>query len=116
MSQVLANLERARAEIARDCGDAVQMAGIVTEASAKRRCKVKTGRLRSAISYVRTSAAACRVGNAVEYAAPVELGHRTASGTTVPPAPFMHPGYLDGKKELKEDLKKIPGVKIISWS
>jgi hypothetical protein len=114
-SAVLANLDAASAEIEKQVGDSVQNAGIVTEGSAKKRCPVRTRRLRSAISYVRISAAACQVGNAVEYAPPVELGHRTASGTTVAPQPFMFPGYLDGKDALKADLIDL-GLKIISWS
>lgn len=117
MSTVLARLEASRADIAQQVGDAVQYAGIVTEAVAKQNTPVDTGRLRAGNHYVKTGPTSCRVGNAVEYAAPVELGHRTrGEGETVPPHPFLFPGYLAGKKQLQADLAKIPGLKIISWS
>lgn len=116
LSTVLANLDAAQANIQRQAGDAVQNAGIVTEAVAKKNTKVRTGRLRAGNRYVMTGPMSCRIGNAVRYARPVELGHRTRSGKTVPPSPFLFPGYLAGKKALQADLAKIAGLKVRSWS
>lgn len=96
--------------------NAVQNAGIVTEAGAKKRSPVKTGRLRAGNRYRNTGTASCRVRNAVRYARPVELGHVTKSGSVVPPRPFLFPGYLEGKAALREDLAKIGGLKIKTWS
>lgn len=95
---------------------AVQNAGLVTEAGAKKRSPVRKGRLRAGNQYRRTGLAACRVANAVTYAKPVELGHVTRSGSVVAPRPFLFPGYLEGKAALKADLMKIPGLRIKTWS
>lgn len=118
LTTVLANLDAAKARIAQQVGDAVQNAGIVTEAVAKQNTKVRTGRLRAGNRYVKTGPTSCRVGNATKYAAAVELGHRVRgkSGKTVPPSPFLFPGYLAGKKALQADLAKIVGLRIIRWS
>lgn len=116
LSTVLANLDAAKANIEQQAGDAVQNAGLVTEGVAKQHTKVRTGRLRAGNRYVMTGPMSCRVRNTVRYAIPVELGHRTRSGKTVAPSPFLFPGYLAGKKALQADLAKIAGLKIRSWS
>ncbi|HEV2583778.1 MAG TPA: HK97 gp10 family phage protein [Ktedonobacteraceae bacterium] len=118
LTTVLTSLDSVQASMLKQVGDAVQNAGIVTEAVAKQRTRVRTGRLRAGNRYVKTGERSCRIGNAVRYAAAVELGHRVRgkSGRTVPPRPFLFPGYLAGKQALKEDLAKIPGLRIRSWS
>jgi phage gpG-like protein len=94
-------------KMAANAGQAVQNAGLVTEGSAKQRCLVDTGRLRSSIKYTKTGPYSCKIGTSVNYALPVEKGHVTRSGSFVPAHPFMFPGYLDGKAALQDDLKNI---------
>lgn len=93
--------------MAQRAGAAVQNAGLVTEGSAKQRCAVDTGRLRSSIKYTKIDQYSCKVGTNVKYSAAVEKGHVTRSGSFVAARPFMFPGYLDGKAALKSDLKNI---------
>jgi hypothetical protein len=122
LTSILAKLDAVYANQVKQIGDAVQNAGIVTEAVAKQRSPVKTGRLRAGNQYVKTGPTSCKVGNAVSYARPVELGHRTSfvgkdgEGHMVAPSPFLFPGYLAGKAALRSDLGKITGLKIINWS
>lgn len=118
LDAVLANITAEAERIAKEVGDATQMAGITTEAVAKQNCPVDTGRLRAGNQYTKTGPASCSVGNAVEYAPDVELGHRVRgkSGRMVAPRPFLFPGYLAGKKSLRSDLEQIDGITVVSWS
>lgn len=116
LEAMLARIDQAGANIANSTDLAVQMGGIVCEATAKKKSPVKTGRLRAGNQYRKMGTARCVVINTVNYAAPVERGHRAKNGRFVAPRPFMLPGYLAGKAEIKRDLAKIPGVKIKSWS
>lgn len=85
---------------------AIQGAGINTEAGAKQACPVDTGRLRASIAYT-PDTLACSVGTNVEYALPVELGHHTRSGSFVPAQPFLFPASVQAGQELLQELKDI---------
>lgn len=108
------------ASIKDQANNAVQGAGINTQAYAKQACPVDTGRLRSSIQYTKTSESACAVGTAVSYALPVEMGFHTrlehgAGGISkhtkgiafVAPRPFLFPSYVRAKRELLAELKAI---------
>jgi hypothetical protein len=100
--------------------NAIQGAGINTQAYAKQACKVKTGRLRSSIQYRKTSESSCTVGTDVKYGPDVEFGHHTRLGTGahgisphakgiafVPPSPFLFPAHAQASRELRAELKAV---------
>ncbi len=111
IAQLQARIQAEGERIANEACDAIQYAGIFCEARAKQRSVVKTGRMRAGNQYQKISRSACRVTNAVSYAIWVELGtHKMAA------RPFFFPAYLDAKANLRDELAKIPGVRIKSWS
>lgn len=89
-------------------GNAVQGAGIDTEAGAKQRCPVDTGRLRSSTKYTKTSDLSCSAGTNVSYGPDVEFGHVTRNPDKyVAARPFLFPAYLDARKNLFIELKAL---------
>lgn len=88
--------------------NAIQGAGINTEAYAKQDCPVDKGRLRSSISYKPVSRHRCTVGTNVKYALPVEKGHVTRNPNVfVAGRPFLFPGYARAGRELKNELHAV---------
>lgn len=94
---------------------AVQGAGINTEAYAKQRCPVDSGRLRSSIKYTPTAPNACTIGTPVKYAAYVEHGTYASRDepyvskpTGMRPRPFLFPAFQQAKKEF---LAEVRGIK-----
>jgi HK97 gp10 family phage protein len=96
------NLAQVIADKIRQTDEAVQEAGINTEAGAKQACPVDTGRLRSSIQYQNTGPAECQVGTPVEYAAFVELGTSRQSAQ-----PYLFPAFASATTQLEDDLKAI---------
>lgn len=122
MDAIFAKIDRRIAEIERRAEQAIQGAGIDTQADAKLHCPVGTpestgikgyhgGRLRASILYKRTGQYSCAVGTNVKYGPYVELGTYKMKAR-----PFLFPGYLKGKRNLRTELEAIPGVKVVSWS
>lgn len=87
--------------------NAIQGAGIDTEAGAKQNCPVDTGRLRSSIKYTKTGPCKCSIGTNVKYARPIEFGHRTRNGKHVAARPFLFPAYATAKKNLLTELQSL---------
>ena len=111
LSRVQGNIDKAIANILLKADQAFQGAGIDTQAEAKINCPVDTGRLRASIQYVRLGPCQYEVNTNVWYAWEVELGtHRMKA------QPYLFPAYLKGKRGLKAELGRIPGVKVVSWS
>lgn len=99
---------------------AIQGAGINTEAYAKQKCPVDTGRLRSSIRYVKTGESSCTTGTNTKYGPDIEFGHHTRLGkgkggvsksakdiAFVPPRPFLLPAFAQASNELLTELKAI---------
>lgn len=87
---------------------ALEACGLQAENYAKARCPVDTGLLRNSISHTHDGDTAY-IGTNVEYAPYVELGHRKASGGTVPGAHFLKSaaeGHTDEYKRLIEQELK----------
>ncbi|BCL83172.1 hypothetical protein ccbrp13_56370 [Ktedonobacteria bacterium brp13] len=102
------NVQGKLSAFAAKVGNAVQNAGLVTEGSAKQRCLVDTGRLRSSIKYTKKTALSCSIGTNVKYGPDIEFGHVTRNPSIhVAAHPFMFPGYLDGKAALLDELKSL---------
>ena len=70
---------------------ALEMIGGRAESYAKAACPVRTGNLRNSITHQQYDDHTEVIGTNVEYAPPVELGHRTRSGSTVAAKPFLRP-------------------------
>jgi HK97 gp10 family phage protein len=102
LDTVLANLDAFHQQFIEKVDEAVQFAGINTEARAKMRCPVDTGRLRSSILYEKTGTASCTIGTNVEYAIYQEMGTRK-----MPAHPFLWPGAMDTVDKLKGDLNNL---------
>ena len=64
---------------------------------------VDTGYLKSTL-YKETENGVVKVGADAGYAVFVELGHRTRSGSHVPPQPFLVPAMVAAGDHLKESL------------
>ena len=97
---IVGQIQGKLAALAAKAGDAVQGAGIDCEAGAKQACPVDTGRLRSSITYTKTSQLSCTVGTNVFYGPYIEFGtHKMA------PRPFLFPAYLAARKSLIAELK-----------
>jgi len=87
--------------------EAIQGAGINTEAGAKQRAPVDTGRFRAGYAYENTGFCQCQVGNPVEYGIDLEMGHHTRSGSWVPPQPSLFPAFIEAGQELQNELSDI---------
>lgn len=105
-------LRRAATQLEERASQVVRKAALDTVADAKQLAPVDTGALRNSISMngragdLRAEAVAT-----VNYAAPVEYGHITASGSFVPPQPYMGPamernapGFYEAIAELAEGI------------
>jgi HK97 gp10 family phage protein len=86
----------------------LKKAGNIVEADAKRRCRVKTGRLRSSITTEEVSWDEIHVGTNVEYAPHVEFG--TGPHTIVPVnKEFL--SFVKGGKRIFTKIVHHPGSK-----
>ena len=106
MDELMQVLGLTEEQIRAQVDQAIQNAGIETEAGAKQAAPVDTGRLRSSIQYT-PDTLACTVGTDVEYAAPVEQGHVTHSGSHVAAQPFLYPAFEVASQHLQEALKEL---------
>ena len=107
MDTVFAAIDQVTAEQAQRIDQAVQGAGIDTEADTKKAAPVKTGRLRSSYHYKRTGLCECEVGTNLNYAPPVELGHVTRSGSFVAARPHLFPAFAKNSQKLLAELQQI---------
>jgi HK97 gp10 family phage protein len=82
--------------------NAIQGAGIDTQAYAKQACPVDTGRLRSSIQYQKTGLAQCTVGTNVFYSWYVELGTYKMAAR-----PFLFPAFQRASTNLIAELKAM---------
>lgn len=96
-------------EIAQKKRMALEIIGGKAETYAKQACPVDTGRLRNSITH-QAGDDSVVIGTNVEYAPFVELGHRTASGKSVPGKEFLRPAAEDHGPEYEAILKQIMGV------
>lgn len=86
---------------------ALEACGLQAEKYAKQLCPVDTGRLRNSITHtVLGEEQAVYIGTNVEYAAPVEIGHITASGSYVSPKPFLKPALENNRDKYKAIIKQ----------
>jgi HK97 gp10 family phage protein len=99
--EILAALSSAFKQIEAKVDEAIQGAGIDTEAEAKQRCPVDTGRLRASIKYT-PAPLRCTIGTNVTYAHFVELGTRKRSAH-----PYLYPAFQVASKTLKGELRKL---------
>ena len=105
---VLANLEAKVAKLETAIDQAVQGAGIDTQAGAKQACAVDTGRLRSSILYQRTGLGRCTIGTSVFYSWFVEQGHYTVHHKSfVAPRPFLFPAFQKAGQGLINELRSL---------
>lgn len=65
--------------------------GLVGETAVKQRTPVDRGILRASYTHI-ADADSVIVGTDTDYAGPVELGHKTSSGSFVPPQAHLVPG------------------------
>lgn len=111
------DLDKYVQDLRREANDRTQEAGINTQAEAKKAAPVGTpestgipnyhgGRLRSSIQY-KPGILSAEVGSDVEYAAPVEEGHITRSGSHVPARPFLFPAFEREKQKYLDDLRRM---------
>ena len=88
------------AEVRSEMAKRHERAGFVVEGRVKRKAPVDKGLLRASYTHSADEEGVV-VGTNIEYAAPVELGHRTEAGTFVQPQPHLVPGLLESIPELK---------------
>lgn len=82
--------------------EAVQEAGINTEAGAKQLAPVDTGRFRSGYQYQNTGLYQCQVSNPVEYGPDLEWGTSKMAAR-----PSLFPAAATAETQLQSDLKAI---------
>ena len=107
-------------KIARAFDRAASVIGGKAERYAKKRCPVKTGRLRNSITHVTTKEGkdtVVNVGSNVEYAPYVELGHTQEPGRYVPAiGKRLVADHVDGKPYLvpaiQDHLDEYKGILI----
>lgn len=105
--QILANLKIELEKLKNGIDEAIQGAGINTQAMAKQLCPVDTGRLRASILY-NPGVLSCTVYTNVNYAWFVELGHRTRGGKGfVPAQPFLYPAFERAVTDFKTEIKGL---------
>lgn len=95
MDAYVANLEN-------KAGQAVQGAGIETQAEAKKTVHVDTGRLRSSIQYAKQGKMKCSVGTNVFYGPDQEFGTYKMAAH-----PFLFPAASTAGQHLIEELKNL---------
>jgi hypothetical protein len=84
----------------------------VTEAKAD--APVDTGALQRGIGH-QVSGLKGEFYSSVDYAAPVELGHRTASGSTVAPRPHMEPAFEKASGTLLREKLQLHAQRTIRF-
>jgi hypothetical protein len=82
--------------------EATQGAGLDTEAGAKTRAPVDTGRSRAGYQYQDMGTGHCRVFNPVDYVIYVELGTYK-----MPARPALFPSFAEASKNLDRELRSI---------
>jgi|SRR5882724_2994030 len=107
MNVVFSALDDWLTEKTQQTDEAVQGAGIATEAGAKQRAPVDTGRFRSGYQYTNLGSCQCQVGNSVEYGPALEFGHATRSGSHVAARPSLFPAFADATSRLQDELNTI---------
>lgn len=88
---------------------ALEAVGMQAENYAKGLCPVDTGNLRNSITHEVENETTVAIGSNVEYAAYVEMGHRTATGGQVAPQPYLAPAienHIDEYKNIFETMLK----------
>ncbi len=100
-AELVAKLQQNMSSIRTQVNEAIQGAGIDTQAAAKKASPVDTGRLRASILYT-PGTLSCTVGTNVFYAWYLELGTVKMSAR-----PFLYPAFRLAVKGLKRDLKDI---------
>lgn len=85
---------------------ALEIIGGKAETYAKKACPVDTGRLRNSITHQQYDDHTEVIGSNVEYAPPVELGHKTVSGSTVAAKPFLRPAAENHTGEYSEIIRR----------
>ena len=98
---IISALDGALKQIEVKVNEAIQGAGIDTEAGAKQRCPVDTGRLRASIKYT-PEHLKCTIGTNVSYGPYVELGTRKRHAH-----PYLYPSFQIAAKALKDELRKL---------
>lgn len=88
---------RAKLEIERMCGRTAEMVAKAIVPDAKRYAPVDTGELKSHIDAHEVTKTHWRVVANTEYAAAVEAGHTTKSGTHVAAQPYLRPALTKNR-------------------
>jgi len=102
LSAIFSAMDAYVADLEDKVDQAVQGAGIETEAEAKKAAPVDTGRLRSSIQYVKQEKMKCSVGTNVLYAPYQEYGtYKT------PAHPFLFPAFQIASQHLIDELKEL---------
>jgi len=104
--QALINkIEERGGEIAEYIADEVAYTALMIESDAKKRCPVRTGRLRASIkAFTSKSPISAVVGTNVEYARVVEFGGKRRRAK-----PYLYPAYFYWIGKLKETLQNALG-------
>lgn len=102
LSAIFAAMDAFVASLEDKVDQAVQGAGIETEAEAKKAAPVDTGRLRSSIQYARQEKMKCSVGTNVSYAIYQEYGTYKS-----PAHPFLFPAFQIASQHLIDELKNL---------
>lgn len=102
LQAVLDAIDANMASKAKRIEQAIQGAGIDTQADAKKACPVKTGRLRASIQYKRIAQYEYVVSTNVNYALVVEAGMHGQRAQ-----PYLYPSFLKNSRKLMDELQKI---------
>jgi len=101
-NQAIASAIQAKIDQKRDqINEAIQGAGIDTEAMAKQSCPVDTGRLRASIKYT-PGILSCTVGTNVNYGPYVEFGTRRMAARA-----FLYPAFYKAVADFKAEMSKL---------
>ena len=96
IEEVLAKNSQFLARLKQHVEQALDKAALDTEAEAKRRCPVVTGRLRASITAERTEPLVREVGTVVFYATPVEYRK-----------PYLRPAFEIHSRTLQQALEQL---------
>lgn len=105
---VIDNLSAFSAQIQAQAQAALEQAAQMALDTANSLTPVDTGYLLSR-NQVEVNPGSVSVSNDAEYAAPVELGHHTRSGSFVPPQHFLMPAFDETSAWLQSTLRAIVG-------
>ena len=103
---ILDNMDALESTLQVDVQQKLEDAGTYGLQYAENICPVLTGFLRSRL-YVEVQPGQVILGNDADYAAPVELGHHTRSGSYVPAQPFLVPAMVATGDWLKSELEGL---------